>query len=63
MLVIVYTASAVVWWRHLVDACVLKKMGRDIPLGYIQHRGFFCARLALYARNTKNSKMTTLGSR
>ena len=47
MLVIVYTASAVVWWRHLADACVLKRMGGEIPLGYSQHRGF-CARLALY---------------
>ena len=53
MLIIVYTASAVVWWRPLADECVLKRMGREIPLGYSQHRGF-CARLALYARNTKN---------
>ena len=33
VLVIVYTASAVVWWRHLVDTCVLYRMGREIPLG------------------------------
>ena len=52
MLVILYTASAVMWWRHLVGACVLYRMGAEIPLGECYGIVVLCAARVI-GENTK----------